>query len=98
MATIVDRTPPSTTAAEIPYDDASTPVARPPIGVEPAKTVVNTLMTRPRRWSGTVSWIVVLALAAIMIIPAPTPNMHTTDSGYHVLSPKAVNRTARSSV
>ena len=47
------------------------PAMMPPNGVEPAKTVVYTLITRPRSSSGTVDWMSVLPFAAIQIAPAP---------------------------
>ena len=56
-------------------------MTRPPTGVEPAKTVVYTLMTRPRRWSGTLSWMTVFAVAAIPMPPTPAKNMHTSAIG-----------------
>ncbi len=41
-------------------------------------------MTRPRRPSGTASWIVALAVAAITMPPAPTGTISSSESGYDV--------------
>ena len=69
--------PPIPSAALTPAAAATAPEKRPPIGVEPANSVVYTLMTRPRRTSGTFSWMIVLHVAAIEIVPQPMMNMST---------------------
>src|SRR5438552_15564091 len=38
-------------------------------------------MTRPRRWSGTASWMVVFAVTAIEIPPAPATAIATSEIG-----------------
>ena len=58
-----------------------TPMIRPPAGTDPENTVVYTLITRPRRWSGTWSWIVVFAVTAIPTPPAPAITIATSESG-----------------
>ena len=73
------RSPPS---GGTPSADASAPTPIPPIGTEAEKTVVYTLITRPRRPSGTASWIVALAVAAIVMPPAPTGTISSSESGY----------------
>jgi len=52
----------------------------PPIGVEPAKIVVYTLITRPRSPSGTASCIVVFAEADIVIAPNPSATMINSET------------------
>jgi hypothetical protein len=69
------RPPAKTSAVAALNADATAPVRRPPIGVDPAKTVVYTLITRPRRWSGTSSWTRVLAVAAMAMPPTPQKNI-----------------------
>ena len=50
---------------------ARTPARMLPMGVVPANTVVYTLITRPRRSSGTVSWMMVLVVAPMATVDQP---------------------------
>src|SRR4029079_19010139 len=63
-----------------PQADAIAPINSPPAGTDAAKIVVSKLITRPRRWSGAASWIVVLAVTAIPIPPAPASAIATSES------------------
>lgn len=46
--------------------------------------------------SGTLSWMVVLAIAAMLMPPTPIPNMHTIARGIDRVKPRAASSTPRS--
>src|ERR1035437_4156022 len=60
-----------TSAAGVPHRPPTPPVSPLPIGDEPTKTVVYTLITRPRSGPGTVICTSELALAVVAIAAAP---------------------------
>ena len=79
--TSADVPPPNASATGDPKAEASQPARSPPTGVEPANTVMYTLITRPRSLSGTASWMAELAVAVIAIAPAPATNTAASDTG-----------------
>ena len=65
------------------------------MGVVPANTVVYTLMTRPRRSSGTVSWMMVFVVAPMATVDQPTMPMSSTLTGSIVEMPTTRDGHAR---
>jgi hypothetical protein len=88
-----DAAPPTEIATAALKVDARPPIRIPPNGVEPAKTVVYTLMTRPRSTSGTFSWMTVLAVAAMPMPPTPAMNIRISAPGNDCVKPRTISAT-----